>query len=442
MNPILPSPIAPVISEATGALCLVLLLLAPLAIAGVALINTGLGRSRSAAQALLGSLAVVAVAAIVFALVGATLTGSLAGAPASLSSSPGHIFHLAGKPWNWLGAGPFLLGGLGAAPLESQLALLFEFLAVAMAALIPWGSGADRLRLTAGAATAAVLAAIVFPLIAHWVWAGGWLSQLGVNFSLGAGFLDPGGAASIHVLGGLSALAIAWIAGSRKGKFPKEGFSTAMPGHNAVYVLFGCMLALVGWLAFNVAGAILWLHAPLAALPVTAINTMLSASAAVAATFLVTRIRFGKPDASLCANGWLTGLVASSASAALVSPGQALFIGLIAGIATPLLVEVLELAVSIDDPSGAISVHAVGGLWGLIAAGLFASQTGQFIAQLVGVATLLGLILPLVYLLFWLLNRVVAFRVDPDGERIGMDLHELGGGAYPEFVIHRDDSYR
>jgi Amt family ammonium transporter len=426
---------APVMSEATFALCLVLLLLAPLATAGVALINTGLGRSRSAAQAILGNLAVVATAVIVFALVGATLTGGLTGSAA-------HIFHLAGRPWNWLGAGPLFLSHLGASTPQAQLALLFEFQAVALAALIPWGSGADRLRLTAGVAATAVLAAIVFPLVAHWVWAGGWLAQLGVNFSLGAGFLDPGGAASVHVLGGLSALAVIWIAGSRKGKFPKEGFSTAMPGHNAVYVLFGCLLALVGWLAFNVAGAILWLNAPLAALPVTAINTMLSASAAIAATFVVTHIRFGKPDASLCANGYLTGLVASSASAALVTPLDAIFIGLIAGIATPLLVEVLELAVSIDDPSGAISVHAVGGLWGLVAAGLFASQAGQFVAQLVGVATLLGLILPLVYLLFWLLNRVVAFRVDPDGERIGMDLHELGGGAYPEFVIHRDDSYR
>jgi Amt family ammonium transporter len=156
----------------------------------------------------------------------------------------------------------------------------------------------------------------------------------------------------------------------------------------------------------------------------------------------VTRIRFGKPDASLCANGWLSGLVSSSATAAIVSPLQALVIGIIAGIITPLLVEVLELAVSIDDPSGGITVHAAGGLWGLIAAGVFAPQVGQLIAQLVGIAALLGLVLPLLYLLFWLLNRVAPFRVDPDGERIGMDLHELGGSAFPEFVIHRDDPYR
>jgi Amt family ammonium transporter len=425
---------SPVLSDATFAFVLVLLLLAPLSIAGVVLINTGLGRSRSAAQSLLGSLTIVAVAAIAFALVGASLTGSIGAA--------GHVFHLAGKPWNWLGAGRFFLGGLRSAPAQAQLGLLFEFLAVAMAALIPWGSGANRLRLTAGCAIAAVLAAIVFPLLAHWVWSGGWLAQLGVNFSLGSGFLDPAGAAVIHVLGGLSALVVVWIAGPRRGKFPQGAFATAMPGHNAVYILFGCLLALAGWLAFNVAGAALWLHAPFAALPVTAINTLLSASGAVAAALAVTRIRFGKPDASLCANGWLSGLVASSASATVVSPLQSLLIGLIAGVLTPLLIEVLELAVSIDDPSGAIGVHAAGGLWGLIAAGSLAPQPGQLIAQLVGIAALLGLVLPLVYLLFWLVNRVLPFRVDQDGERIGMDLHELGGGAYPEFVIHRDDSYR
>ena len=122
---------------------------------------------------------------------------------------------------------------------------------------------------------------------------------------------------------------------------------------------------------------------------------------------------------------------------------QSLFVGGVAGIFTPLLVELLELALSIDDPSGAITVHGAAGLWGLFAAGFFAPQPGQLLAQLVGIARAARLrLLPLIYLLFALLNRLVPFRVDPDGERIGMDLHELGGGAYPEFVIHRDESYR
>jgi len=427
-------PMVPAMSDAAFALTLGLLLLAPMAIAGVALINTGLGRSRSAAQALLGNLVLIAVAVIVFAFIGASFAGSLGSAEV--------VLHAAGKPWSVLGLGPFLLRGLGGAAPQAQLAVLFEFLAVAMTVLLPWGSGADRWRLSAGCATAAVLAAIVFPLTAHWIWAGGWLASMGANFSLGVGFLDVGGAAIVHVLGGLSALCVIWIAGPRRGKFPKEGLSTAMPGHNAIYVLFGCLLALVGWLAWNAAGAILWLHAPLSAVPGTAINTLLCASGALAATYSVTRFRFGKPDASLCANGWLAGLVASSACAAFVSPVASLFVGGVAGIFTPLLVEVLELALSIDDPTGAITVHGAAGLWGLIAAGVFAPQPGQLLAQLVGIAALLGFIFPLVYLLLSLLNRLVPFRVDPDGERMGMDLHELGGGAYPEFVIHRDESYR
>ena len=426
-------PMIPVMSDAVFGLALALLLVAPLAIAGVALINTGLGRSRSAAQALLGNLAILAVTAIVFTLIGASIAGVLGGAEM--------IMHASGKTWSVAGASPLLLGGFASATPQMQLAVVFEFLSVAMVALIPWGSGADRLRLTAGCAAAAVTAAFVFPLAAHWVWSG-WLASLGINFALGTGFLDPGGAATVHALGGLSALALVWIAGPRRGKFPKEGLSTAMPGHSAAYVLFGCFVALVGWLAWNAAGAIIWLHAPLSALPVTVVNTLLCAAGALAATFTITRIRFGKPDASLCANGWLAGLVASSACAGIVGPGASIFIGIIAGVMTPLLVELLELALSIDDPSGAIVVHGAAALWGIFAAGLFARPAGQVLAQLIGVATLLGIFLPLVYLLFALLNRFVAFRVDPDGERIGMDLHELGGGAYPEFVIHRDESYR
>ena len=428
MNPAVP------LTESVFALTLALLMLAPLAIAGVALINTGLGRSRSAAQALLGNVAILAVSAIVFAVIGATLAGS--------AGATGLSFQLAGKSWDWIGAGPLLLGGFGAAQPQAQLALLFEFLAVAMAAMVPWGSGADRWRLTSGCAAAGVMAATVFPLMAHWIWGGGWLAQLGVNFGLGAGFVDGGGAASVHVLGGLSALAVIWIAGPRKGKFPKEGLATALPGHNAVYVIFGCLLALVGGLAWNVAGAVIWLHSPLGSLPMVAVNTLLAASGALVATFIVTRVRFGKPDASLCANGWLAGLVASSACAGIVTPAVSILVGAVAGIVTPLMVELLELALSIDDPSGAITVHAAGGLWGLLAAGFFAPQAGQLVAQLVGIAALAGLGLPLVYLLFAVLNRVHAFRVEADGERIGMDLHELGGGAYPEFVIHRDESYR
>ena len=424
-----PEPGMPVLAEA---MAFAVLLLAPMAIAGLALVNAGLGRSRSAAQALLGSLAIMSASFIAFAGVGACFAGPGGAA----------ILTLAGKSWNWIGTGPVLLAHLGKSPVDTQLAVLFECLAVALAGLIPWGAGADRMRLAAGWAIAALLGAFVFPVLAHWVWGGGWLAQLGSIFGLGAGFLDGAGGGTVHVLGGACALAVVWITGPRRGKFPKEGLATAMPGHNAAYVLIGCMGALVGWTAFNCAGGLLWLHAAPDSLVITTINTLLAAAGALGATLVVTWVRFGKPDSSLCANGWLAGLVTSSAGAAVMPPAAALFTGVVMGIATPLLVEVLELAFSIDDPSGAITVHLVGGLWGLFAAGVFAPQQGQVLAQLVGIATLLGLFLPAVYLLLKVLNRLVPLRVDPDGERIGMDLHELGGGAYPEFVIHRDESYR
>lgn len=428
MTPLAPMPFP----ETSFALTLLLLLIAPVAIAGLALVNVGLGRSRSAAQSLLGTLVVISTAVIAFVLLGWAIASG---------SDRDITIQMAGRSWDLTGAGRLLGMGVADAPAREQLVLLFEVLAVALVAMIPWGSGADRLRLRAGAAIAAVFGVLVFPLAAHWTWSG-WLAQLGTNFSIGNGFVDGGGAGAIHLLGGSAALVVIWIAGPRKGKFPREGLSTAMPGHNVVYVLFGSVLALVGWLAWNMAGALLWVNVAPQKLVMVAINTVLAAAAGLMATFLVTRFRFGKPDASLCASGWLAGLVTSSACAAVVSPIAALFVGLVAGVFIPLLVELFELVLSIDDPSGAVSIHGAAGLWGLIAAGIFAPQAGQGLAQLEGVATLLGLMLPLIYGIFWLLDRVIAFRGDADGERLGMDLHELGGNAYPEFVVHRDESYR
>ena len=222
----------------------------------------------------------------------------------------------------------------------------------------------------AACAASAITAAWVFPLMTHWAAGPGWLAQLGVSFGLGAGFLDACNAAPVHVLGGMTALCVVWISGPRKGKFPQHGVSTAIPGHNVVYVLFGCLLSLVGWLAWNSAAALILLGASMAGVVSTAINTLLCASASVLASFFITQARFGKPDASLCGNGWMAGLVASSASSALVSPGAAIFIGCVAGVITPLMVELLELGVSLDDPSGAITVHGAVGIWGLLAVGL------------------------------------------------------------------------
>lgn len=420
--------IVPAASDST--LCVLLIVALPLAPAGVALLNCGLNRSRSAAQSLLGALCLMAVAAVVYAAWGFSLEGFAGG--------PSHVLQLGGVAWNWAGAAPLFLGGLSD---SSLYAAAFQMFAVSFAILIPWGSGADRWRLGSACLAAVLLAGVVYPLFAHWVWGGGWLAQLDTTFHLGGSFVDPGGAATLQSLGGVAALAVVWIVGPRRGKFPREGPPSVIPAHHIIYVLFGCMLALVGWLALNLLGALLFAGISGPALVITEINTLLCASGALLAGVLVTRLRFGKPDASLCANAWIAGLVASSAVAALVAPGAALLVGVLAGAALPPAIELLELRCGIDDPTGGIVVHGVSGIWGLLAVGLLGTHAsgGQLVAQLVGIATLLGLVLPVVYGLCWLLDRAMPFRTHPHGERIGMDLHELGSGAYPEFVMHTDE---
>jgi Amt family ammonium transporter len=217
----------------------------------------------------------------------------------------------------------------------------------------------------------------------------------------------------------------------------------AIPGHNAVLVLFGCLVSFAGWLGFISAGAILFAGVESGRVVLIAVNTMLCAASGALAAALITRIRFGKPDASLTANGWVGGLVASSAVAPFVPPASAMIVGLITGALVTFSVELIDLRLDVDDPGGTVSVHAVGGIAGILAVGLFgkieAGGDGQLLAQLVGIATLIGFVLPLTYVLNVLLNLVLPQRVAAEGEAQGMDLHELGAGAYPEFMTHTDD---
>jgi len=435
---------APVLSEIAQALCAALTLMVPLAGAGLALTHAGLGRSRSAAHAMLGSVCVIAVAMLAYFVCGWSWQGFPGG--------PARVFTAAGKAWNWIGAEPFFLRGL---PLDGSRAALTAWLqmfSVGIAALIPLGAGNDRWRLGASCASTALLAGWTYPLFAHWVWGGGWLAQLGLNQGWGYGFLDAGGAGVIQAVGGLTALSIAWMLGPRRGKYAADGTPAAIPGHNAVLVLFACFLTWLGWIGLNGSGSLLLMGGSAAGVTLVAVNTTLSAAAAALAAAGITRVRFGRPDASLCANGWNGGLVASSAACAFVSPASAAIVGAIAGVLVTLSVEWLDARLRVDDPAGSISVHAVGGLWGVLALGIFAriprgwvlngisaGNPNQWLAQLAGVATLAGFVLPMTYGLNRLLNRFYPQRVSAEGEPHGLDLYELGAGAYPEFVIHRED---
>jgi len=408
-------------TELAQALGGALVLLVPLAGAGLALMHAGLGRSRSAAHAMLAPLAVTAVAVLVYFACGWSWQ--------SFPGRPAHTITLAGNSWNWIAAEPLFLRGLALDGSPAALAAWLQLFSVAVAATIPLGAGSERWRLGASCASTALLAGWTYPLFAHWVWGGGWLAQIGL--------LDAGGSGAIQAVGGLSALAIAWIVGPRQGKYDAHGMPAAFPGHNAVLVLFGCFLAWLGWIGLNGAGSVLLSGGAAAGLARVAVNTTLSAAAGLLAAAALTRARFGRPDASLCANGWTGGLVAVSAACLWIEPAAAAAIGAVAGGLVTLSVEWLDVRGRVDDPAGAISVHGVGGLWGLLAVALFGP--GRWLAQLAGVAALLLFVLPMTYALNWLLNRFYPQRISAEGEPHGLDLFELGAGAYPEFVTRRDD---
>ncbi len=423
--------------ETAALLAILSILLVPMAAAGLALINTGLGRSRNAAHMMLSSLCVFAVAVVVFFVVGFAWQG--------YPGRPAYAFMVAGKSWNWIGADLFFLRGLRLDGSAVSLAALLGMMSAGLAAVIPLGSGADRWRLGAACTWTAVFAGFTYPLFAHWVWGGGWLAQLGANYGIGQGFLDAGGSLPIQAVGGVTALAITWLLKPRRGKYAPDHMPAAFPGHNAVIVLLGCFLAWLGWIGLDCAGAILYTGAEAGRAVLIATNVTLAAAAAMLSTACVTRVRYGKPDASLCANGWVSGLVASSAGCAAIPPAAAMIIGLVAGALVTFGVEWLELYLTIDDPGGTISVHLLGGLWGALAAGWFAraaagvSDSGQSVAQVAGIATLLGFVLPVTYGLNWLFDHYYPMRVTVSGERQGLDLHELGAGAYPDFISHKDD---
>ena len=399
------------------AISLICILLIPLSIAGIALINTGLGRSRSAGHAMTSALCVIGVAFIAYFVCGFAVQGhrdNLLFGGSKLPLEHTSIF-LKGVAWGSPVPLMFLLGMFSAG----------------LASVIPLGAAADRWRLRAACISTVVLAGFTFPLFSAFAW-----HAAGSLFNYGTGrFLDDGGSGTIHATGGLTALSIAWLLGPRRGKYSPAGMPAAIPAHNSVYVLFGCMLAWIGWLGLNSASALQ--YSALSAL--TVINTTLSAAAATLTAAVVTWIRYRRPDASLIANGWVAGLVASSAGCASLKPALALLTALVAGMLVVFSVEFLEFTLKVDDPCGSVSVHAVCGIWGLLAVGIFVGGPAQFLVQLAGVATLLGFILPLAYGLNWLLGRFIPHRVSIDGERQGLDLHELGADAYPEFVVHADE---
>jgi Amt family ammonium transporter len=352
-----------------------------------------------------------------------------------------------------------LIGGsgwfLGGDNYDVSTYLLFIFQAVfaATAATIVSGAVAERLKIKAYLVYAVVVCAFIYPVYGHWVWGGGWLSSLG----FGLAHLDFAGSGVVHTIGGFVGLAGAIVLGPRIGKFSRDGKPRAIPGHSVVLAALGTFILWFGWFGFN-AGSTLSAHE--LRISIIATNTSLSAAAGAIVAILIVYFKTKTWDVPMGLNGALAGLVAITAPCAWVEGWASVVIGMIAGGIVVGGVYMFE-KLRIDDPVGAVSVHGLNGIWGLLAVGLFADGTygnyttelpyatglfygggwDQFIAQAIGALACVAWAFILGFILFKVMDKTFGIRVSPQEEIEGLDLIEHGAKAYPNFSNVEDLRY-
>ncbi len=429
--------------------------------AGFALVETGLIRVKNANHTMMMNFMVYGVGMLAYWLIGFAIQEGGVGAVANLGNSPvlSHEFavNIFGKPFGLWGSGGFFLMHSGSYDVFVMVLFLFQMVFMDTALTIVTGTAAERWKYAAFIVSSFVMGAFTYPFYANWAWGGGWLANLGANFGLGHGYADFAGSGVVHAVGGITALAMGMLIGPRIGKFTREGKPVAIPGHNLMAVLLGCFILAFGWFGFNPGSTLGASSNGNLRIGSIAVNTMLAGMTGAFGAMMYMWLRYGKPDASMTGNGLLAGLVAITAPSGFVNPVGACIIGLIAGVLVCLSVEFVERVMKVDDPVGAVSVHGTNGLWGVISVGLFADgksnyggswggvngnvtglfygDSGQLVAQLIGVATLIGFVFTFSYVVNWIIDAVVGQRVTAKVELEGLDLPEMGALCYPEFEV-------
>ena len=315
----------------------------------------------------------------------------------------------------------------------THAAWLFQLVFAATAATIVSGAMAERTQFKSYLIYSIFITGIIYPVVGHWIWGGGWLS------SFGAGMLDFAGSTVVHSTGGWLALTGAIVLGPRLGKYDGEGKPRPIAGHNLPLAALGVFILWLGWFGFNPGSQMGADAAPISHIAVT---TNLAAAAGAITAMITAWIFLGKPDAGMSLNGALAGLVAITAGCAFVSPEFAAIIGAIGGVVVVLSVILLE-RLKIDDPVGAISVHGTCGALGTILLGFFHSEQGIFFggsfgflwAQIVGVLAVFVWCLITGFALFYGIKAVTGLRVTEEEEQAGLDYEEHGASAYPDFNV-------
>jgi Amt family ammonium transporter len=334
-----------------------------------------------------------------------------------------------------IGFSGFLLAG-NAYDVTTMELWFFQMVFAATAATIVSGAVAERTKVTAYLAYSFLISAIVYPIYGHWVWGGGWLATL----PFGAGARDFAGSGVVHAVGGFVALAGAAMVGPRLGKFKPDGTPNAIPGHNLTFAALGTFILFFGWFGFNPGST---LAATDLRISVIAVNTFLAGAAASVAGVYYSLLKNGLIDLPLTLNAGLAGLVGITAGCAYVPSWAAVIIGIVAALVMIWALGFVERTLKVDDVVGAVSVHGFGGLWGLLAVGIFADgtyggvsglivgETGQIVAQLIDIVTVVAWSLGMGFLIFWVLKKTMGIRASRTEEIKGLDITEHGMEAYP-----------
>lgn len=398
--------------------------------AGFAMVETGFTRAKNAGNILMKNLMDFCIGTAVFILIG---FGLLLGEDLfGFIGKPGFDIFTSYADFDWS-------------------SFVFNLVFCATAATIVSGAMAERTKFLSYCIYSGVISALIYPIEAHWIWGGGWLSQLG--------FHDFAGSCAIHTVGGISALVGAWMLGPRIGKFTKDrnGNITkvnAFPGHNLPLGCLGVFILWLGWYGFNGAAA-----SSIGQLGSIFLTTTIAPAIATVVCMIFTWLRYGKPDVSMCLNASLAGLVGITAGCDVTDALGAIVIGAVSGLLVVFGVWFLDYKLRVDDPVGAVAVHMMNGIWGTIAVGLFATNSapGYSIAdasgneivglfygggfkllglQLLGVITVGAWTAICIFITFVIIRATVGLRVEPDEEIAGLDAKEHGlASAYSGFSI-------
>ena len=384
--------------------------------AGFAMVETGFTRAKNAGNIIMKNLMDFAVGTLVFWAIGFGLM--------------------------FAGDGPFI-GGLDffirgdySQSFPSSAFVIFQTVFCATAATIVSGAMAERTKFSSYLVYSLVISAVIYPISGHWIWGGGWLSQLG--------FHDFAGSTAVHMVGGVAALVGAKILGPRIGKYGKDGKPRAIPGHSLPLGALGVFILWFCWFGFNGCSTVSMTgdDAIRSAADIF-VTTNLAATTATTAVMIITWIRYKKPDVSMTLNGSLAGLVAITAGCDAVTPVGAFFIGLIAAFVVVFGIEFIDKVLKIDDPVGAIGVHGLCGATGTLLTGLFAVDGGLFYGggfkmlwvQALGVAAVIAWVGVTMTVVFQVIKRTIGLRVPKNEETAGLDIIEHGlTSSYADFM--------